>query len=267
MAVLTIARLELFRLFGTRRGWIATITLLLIWSMIIRFVIYPAANLINSSDSASLAGAILRHFDLDAITAWPSAEISLYWVLSLYLLPFFCVVIAADQIASDKFRGTLRYITLRTSRTTVFFGRFLGQAFIQFLLVAVTLVAVLALVAWLSPDQLSSVFGSVPIVMSNVFVVLLPYIALMSLVSVLAKSAIQAILFAIIAWILVLIVVGVVQSNFGEIEFLNWLLPGSQVSMLIKLSGWQTMQLAIIPLMQTGVLLTLGWFAMQRCDL
>ena len=267
MAVLTIARLELFRLFGTKRGWIATIALLLIWSMIIRFVIYPAAGLISSSESATFAGAILERFGLDAITRWPSAEISFYWVLSLYLLPFFCVVMAADQIASDKFRGTLRYITLRTSRTSVFFGRFLGQAFIQFLLVVVTLATVVALVAWRTPDQLSDVIGSVPVVVSNVFIVLLPYIALMSLVSVVAKTAIQAILFAIIAWIVVLIMVAVVQSNIGPVEFLNWLLPGSQVSMLLKLSGWQTMQLAVIPLMQTAVLLTMGWFAMQRCDL
>ncbi len=267
MAALTIARLELFRLFGTKRGWIATIALLLIWSMVIRFVIYPAADLISSTETATFAGLILEWLGLAELSQWPSAEVSLYWMLSLYMLPFFCVVMAADQIASDKFRGTLRYITLRTSRTSVFFGRFLGQAFIQFLLVAITLASVIALVAWRAPDQLSEVLGSVPIVASNVFIVLLPYIALMSLVSVVAKSAIQAILFAIIAWILVLIVVAIVQSNFGPIEFLDWLLPGSQVSMLLKLSGWQTMQLAVIPLMQTGVLLTLGWFAMQRSDL
>ncbi|MEE9334913.1 MAG: ABC transporter permease subunit [Granulosicoccaceae bacterium] len=267
MAVLTIAHLELFRLFGTKRGWIATIALLLIWAMIICYVIYPAADLLSSSETASFAGLVLEWLGLDEVTRWPSAEISLYWMLSLYMLPYFCIVMAADQIASDKFRGTLRYITLRTSRTSIFFGRFLGQAFIQFLLVAVTLATVVALVAWRAPDQLNSVFGSVPVVLSNLFIVLMPYIALMSLVSVVAKSAIQAILFAVIAWILVLIIVGVVQSSIGPIEFLDWLLPGSQVSMLLKLSGWQTMQLAVIPVMQTGVLLGMGWFAMQRCDL
>ena len=267
MAVLTIARLELFRLFGTKRGWIATIALLLIWSMIIRYVIYPAADLLSSSETATFAGIVLEWLGLAEITQWPSAEISLYWMLSLYMLPYFCIVMAADQIASDKFRGTLRYITLRTSRTTVFFGRFLGQAFVQFLLVAVTLATVVALVAWRAPDQLSNVLGSVPVVASNLFIVLLPYIALMSLVSVVAKSAIQAILYAIILWIVVLIIVGVVQSSIGPIEFLGWLLPGSQVSMLLKSSGWQTMQLAVIPIAQTAVLLILGWLAMQRCDL
>ena len=267
MAALTIARLELFRLFGTKRGWVAMIALLLVWLVIMRYVIYPASDLISSNETASIAGVVLGWLGLDAITQWPSAQVSLYWVLSLYMLPFFCVVVAADQIASDKFRGTLRYITLRTSRTTVFFGRYLGQAFIQFLLVAFTLASVVALVAWRSPDQLSGVLGSVPIVISNVFVVLLPYIALMSLVSVLAKSAIQAILFAIIAWIVVLIVVALVQSNYGPIVFLDWLLPGSQVSTLLKMSGWQTMELAVIPALQTVVLLSLGWWAMQRCDL
>lgn len=240
---------------------------LLVWAVIVRYIIYPAADWISSSETAPLAGLFLDSIGLDGIARWPSAEIALYWVLSLYLLPFFCIVIAADQIASDKARGTLRYITLRTSRSNVFFGRFIGQAFIQFLLVVVTLVSVLILLALRSPDQLTAVMESVPVVITNLFLVLLPYIALMSLVSVLAKSARQATMYAVIAWILVSLILAWVQSRFGPISALDWVLPGSQISSLMKLSGWQTMDLAVVPLLHTLALLALGWWAMQRCDL
>ena len=59
MAALTIARLELFRLFGTKRGWVTMIALLLVWLMIMRYVIYPASDLISSNETASIAGVVL----------------------------------------------------------------------------------------------------------------------------------------------------------------------------------------------------------------
>jgi len=267
VAALAIARLELFRLFGTKRGWVAMIALLLVWLVILLYVISPAANMMSSEDVRAIISVVAGFFGLGQIANWPSPVISSYWILCLYMLPFFCVVIAADQIASDKFRGTLRYMTLRTSRTTVFFGRFLGQAFIQFFLVAATLGSVVVLVAIRSPDQLANVLSSVPAVLINVFIVLLPYIALMSLVSVLAKSAMQAILFAIIGWILVLLAVAIINSNVGPIGVLDYLLPGSQVSVLATMSGWDTIQLSVIPLLQTAVLLAMGWFALQRSDI
>ncbi len=267
MAALAIARLELLRLFSTKRGWIATIAFLLVWMLIIRYIIYPAADWLSSPDTGPLADLFLGSIGLEGISRWPSAELALYWVLSLYLLPFFCIMIAADQIASDKARGTLRYITLRASRSNVFFGRFMGQAFIQFLLIAATLVSVVALVAVRSPDRLSGVLETIPMVIANLFIVLLPYIALMALVSVLAKTARQATLFAVIGWILVSLVVAWVQSQYGPYALLDWVLPGSQISTLIKMSGWQTLELAVVPLLHTVVLLVLGWWAMQRCDL
>jgi len=253
VSALAIARLELFRLFGTKR--------------VLLYVISPTADMMASDDVRVVLKVLMGFFGLGQLANWSSPVVSSYWVLSLYLLPFFCVVIAADQIASDKFRGTLRYITLRTSRTTVFIGRFLGQAFIQFLLVAATLTSVAVLVAIRTPDQLGSMLGSTPIVLLNVFIVLLPYIALMSLVSVLAKSTIQAILFAVITWILVLLAVLIINSNFGPFGFLDYLLPGAQVSKLATTAGWDTLPLTALPILQTVVLLGMGWWAMQRCDL
>ena len=48
----------------------------------------------------------------------------------------------------------------------------------------------------------------------------------MAVVSVLAKSARQATMYAVIAWILVSITIGVVQSRFGAVPVLDWVLPG-----------------------------------------
>jgi len=177
------------------------------------------------------------------------------------------MVTAADQIASDRTRGTLRFLVLRASRTQIFFGRFIGQYIIQLLLILVTLGSVLILVAIKSPDSLPIALHEAPIVVTNLAIILLPYVALMSLVSILASSAKQATLFAIVGWIILWLLIGYVQSKFGPIPLLDWVLPGSQLTSLIKLGGWDTLSLAPIPLIHTAVLLILGWVAIQRCDL
>ena len=101
----------------------------------------------------------------------------------------------------------------------------------------------------------------------NLLLVLMPYIALMALLSVIARSARQATLYAIVAWIVISIAIGVIQNRYGPLPMLDWVLPGSQIGNLLRLDGWDTLSLAPIPLLHTAVLLFAGWLAMRRIDL
>ncbi len=267
MSTITISRFEWIRLFGSLRGWVSVTGFVLVWLLVLNFIIRPAARFLSSSDSGGIAGLLLQQMGWESVASWPAPELALYWVVALYLLPFFTVVVAADQIASDKSRGTLRYLALRASRNQLFFGRFVGQCVIQLMLIVGTLASVVGIVAMQSPDLLPAVLASAPIVVVNLVLVLLPYVALMALVSVLARSARQATLFAVIAWILVSFIVGYIQRQYGPLPVLDWVLPGSQVPALLKLQGWQTLDLALVPVIHTVVLLLGGWWAMQRSDL
>jgi len=262
-----ISRFELTKLFGTTRGWISIAAFVLIWLLVLLYVIEPGARFVGGPDTGSLVGVLLEHVGWQSLADWPAPELALYWLVALYLLPFFSIVIAADQMASDKARGTLRYLSLRASRTQLFLGRFVGQCAIQLLLILVTLGSVVALVAINSPERLTPVIERCPLVALNLLLVLLPYVALMACVSILAKSARQATLFAVIAWILVSIIIAYVQSRFGPMAILDWVLPGSQVSALLKLHGTDTLNLAPVPIIHTLVLLAFGGIAMWRSDL
>jgi len=177
------------------------------------------------------------------------------------------MISAADQIASDKARGTMRFLVLRTSRTRIFFGRFLGQFTIQIFIILVTLVTVLGLIAYKAPNGASIAVSEAPIVVVNLTLVLLPYVALMALVSVLASTARQATMYAIIGWIVLWLLLGYIQGRIGPFGILDWVLPGSQLSSLVRTGGWDTLNFAPIPLLHTVVLLALGWIAIKRCDL
>lgn len=267
MPVLSIARNEWARLFMSKHGWLAIFAFGLIWGLFLFYIIRPAASYISSVDLGFISGVLFPRFNVDALSRWESTEIGLYWVFALYLLPFFTMISAADQIASDKTRGTLRFLVLRASRTQIFFGRFVGQYLVQLMVIVVTLLSVLALIAYYSPDNIPIAINEAPVVMANLALVLLPYVALMALFSVLANSARQATLFAIVGWIVLWFLLGYIQNNFGPFSILDWILPGSQFSSLIRLGGWDTLSLAPIPVLQTIVLLTLGWVAMHRSDL
>lgn len=267
MPVLSIARNEWARLFLSRHGWLGICALGLIWICFLSYVIRPAAQYMSSPDMGMLLQLFFNRLGANALSNWQSTEMALYWFFALYLLPFFTMISAADQIASDKARGTMRFLVLRASRSQIFFGRFIGQYLIQVVIVLVTLLSVLALVAVNAPDNIAAALADAPIVAANLALVLLPYVALMALVSVLANSARQATLYAIVGWIVMWFALGYVQNNFGPFPILDWVLPGSQLGSLVKLGGWDTLQLAPIPLLHTVVLLMFGWIAIRRCDL
>lgn len=267
MSVFNIAVNEWARLFLSKRGWLAIFAFVLIWTIFLTYVIAPAARYIASPDIGFVLESLLDRFGANTLSNWLSTEIALYWVFALYLLPFFTMISAADQIASDKARGTIRFLVLRTSRTQLFFGRFLGQYLIQLFIILVTLVSVLGLIAYNSPDNVNPALTDSPVVVVNLALVLMPYVALMALVSVLAHSARQATLYAIIGWIVLWFLLGYIQGKFGPFPILDWVLPGSQLSSLVRLGSWDTLNLAPIPLLHTVVLLGLGWWAIQRSDL
>jgi hypothetical protein len=135
------------------------------------------------------------------------------------------------------------------------------------LVVLVTLASVLLVVMVYSPDRFAQALSKMPLITLNLVIVVAPYVALMALVSVLARSARQATLYAFIIWISVSLLVGYLQSEFGPLVLLDWALPGSQIGQLLRLSSWDTLSLAIIPIVHTVLFLTIGAVLMRQRDL
>jgi ABC-type transport system involved in multi-copper enzyme maturation permease subunit len=67
---------------------------------------------------------------------WSIPEFDVFWQLALIIFPMLSIAMAADQTCSDRARGTLRFMVLRSSRDRVFFGRFTGVMLIQALLIS-----------------------------------------------------------------------------------------------------------------------------------
>ena len=267
MKILVLAMDEVLRLFSTKRGLLSLIGFGLIWAVVLMYGVLPAARFVTGASQSGLMDFLMEQFNLDATELWPTPELTVYWITCLYLLPALSILTSADQTASDRARGTLRYLVLRCGRLEIFFGRYLGQLVIMLGVVLITLGSVLAIIAFNSSGLMPESLASAPSIIVSLMLLLAPYIALMALVSVLARSARQATLYATIIYISLWLLVGYLKASFPDAAWLDWTLPGSQISELVWLSGWDTLSLAPIPIAHTLLFLALGAVFMKQRDL
>lgn len=267
MKMLLLAQDEILRLLSTVRGIVAIGGFALLWFAILSYGILPAAAMVQDVRVSGLVAVLLSWPGLENVRNWPTPELAVYWVVTLYILPFFALMASADQTASDRSRGTLRYLVLRCSRADIFLGRFLGQCAIVLLVVLATLASVLLVIALYSPDELTNALAKTPLIVVNLMFVVAPYVALMALVSVLASSARQATLYAFILWVSMSLLVGYLQARFGTLTILEWALPGSQIRHLLELSDWGTLSYVLVPVIHTVLFLGIGAVLMRNRDL
>ena len=181
-----------------------------------------------------------------------------YFIL-LYPLRF-----VADQTSADRERGTLRFIVLRSSRDSLFFGRFAGAMALQALLIGATAISVLVLVLFRDVSLFIPALPDLAVIIVNVTLAVLPFTAMMAALSAKVKSARQATLWAILIWTFLAGIISGFAYYVPALDFFKMLIPGYQLSDLAQLSEWQTLQLAYIPLLQSFVLLALGRWIMAR---
>ena len=258
-----ITRFELFRLFGSPRGWFALAAFAVIWFLILRYPIFEASSALQQADTQAALRSVFGMVGLYQLMAWPLPELIAYWLICLVLLPLAAIVTSADQTCSDRARGTLRFLTLRTSRDSIFFGRFLGQWLVQGLLIVISILATLGLALWRQHSLSFAAFEAALIMALNLMIVLAPFTALMAVCSVLVRSSKFAICLAIVGGGVVIGLISWAGWYFPDTLTLLQYVPGAQLPALLAGQGWSTLKEVTLPLAQTLVLLGLGRMALQ----
>ncbi len=262
--VALIATTELKRTLITRRGLISLAAFALVWLLLLTLLIRRAPMLIANGTTL---GSLIESESILSLAKWRVPEFGLFWIIALYLFPMCCVVFAADQTASDKTRGTLKLLTLHTSRASLFFGRFVGLMLVQCTIIALALISTVIVAALRDPSLLMSSLNSSLFIWINLLIVIAPYTALMALISLFAKSGMQAVNYAAILWILLFFAVYWLSSRFPEAAALKSVFPGSQVSELVQHHNWSSLSTALAPALQTLFFLAGGLFLIHRIDL
>ncbi|MEM6982465.1 MAG: ABC transporter permease subunit [Pseudomonadota bacterium] len=261
-----IAGFELVRMFLTKRGLIALAAFALVWLVILRYPIGQAVGIISSPDFEQIARDISGSIGLNKLLDWPEAEFAMYWLIALYSFPVFSLFICSDQTVGDRERGTLRFLSLRSTRFEILFGRFLGQLAVLTCLVGITLVATLAVLGFRDPSLLAGGVGRAVSIFLILIVTFAPFVALMSLINTFASSSRLSIVLAILYFTAGGIIVGLLEWQIPALSVLDYLFPGVQIELLAG-QNLPLLSALAIPLVQTAVLLVVAQRVFARSSL
>lgn len=264
MNITLIAFTELKRTLITKKGLISLAAFSLVWLLLLSLLIRRAPTLIANGTAI---GSMLGSEKILSLTNWKVPELGAYWFIALYLFPLCSVVFAADQTASDRARGTLKILTLHTTRTSLFFGRFAGLMLVQGAVIALTLLSTIIVAVIREPALFAESINEAGFIWLNLMIVIAPYTALMALISLFAKSGMQAVNYAAILWILFFFAVYWLSNKFPEAQLLKSIFPGTQVGELVSHHDWKSINTMAIPAIQTLAFLLAGLFFMRRIDL
>ncbi|KZN62416.1 hypothetical protein N473_19375 [Pseudoalteromonas luteoviolacea CPMOR-1] len=257
---------ELTRLFATKRGWLAITAFFLVWLMVLRYPIYNAVPYINSYEFSDIVGQVAGTVGLSDLISWPEAELAMFWLIGLFTFPMFAVFVTADQTVEDRNRGTLRFLTMRSTRLEILLGRFAGQVMILGSLIALVTIATLAMMLYRDASLLPSAVTKSVAIWGKLLLTCLPFIALMSLLNLVTNSARMSIVFSILFFTLVASVISYLGVQYPMLDWLNYLIPGHQVT---ELTGWRNTPVFayLLPACQTLVLLGIGHVLLKGRDL
>ncbi|MCE9678376.1 ABC transporter permease subunit [Shewanella sp. AS1] len=263
-----IAAFELKKILFSRRGLIGLFAFALVWFVLLWYPVRQASVYLFTPDIKQLLINVFGEASVSQLLSWQVAEMAVMRVAALYLFPLFSLFICADQFASDKTRGMFRFLSLRADRDTLFLGRIAGYLYIQALLLALTLIATLALACSRDSSLLLLGLGSGLFIFINIIIALLPFTAMMAILSLYANSSRQATIYAVLLLVGFSIINGILGHYLPSLNsILQWILPGAQLSQMINSHGFSQLSLYGVPLIQTALFLLLGRSYMGRIAL
>ncbi len=196
------------------------------------------------------------------------ALLSAIFLVLVFGMPFAISFLAFNQVAGDIQTYSLRYLLLRTERSNIYFGRFLGTAAFSTAVIAIIVATItFYLGAKLRIYPTGALAGWAVCGFLALSILMVPYIAVCSLISASVDSPFLALVLAkvVIAGVLLLAVLG--SLAWKPAKYIKYTLPW----------GWQNHLLHPDPahwggavaacLVYTAVFLMLGYYRFMRRDL
>jgi len=194
--------------------------------------------------------------------------LSAFFYLALSTVPMFVLFAASDQTANDIGSKYLRFLTPRCNRIEIFIGRFIGAV----ILVAIAYVAISIVAAFISisvdKNSTAMVLRDLPLIMVSLVIYTIPFVALMSLCSVIVGSAGLSALVGISIYILVLVVAAIINFKMPiASEFISYAIPNGAKSLYLQLSWGTLIQAAITVPVYVAVYGFFGWLLFTKRDI
>ena len=196
------------------------------------------------------------------------ALLSAIFMLLIFCMPFVISFLGYNQVSGDVQSHGLRYLLLRTERSNIYFGRFLGTVIFSTAVMAIIVVTItfyLAMKTRIYPAG-DLVFWALHGFLA-LSILMVPYIALCSLISASVDSPFLSLILAkvVIAGVLLM---GLIGSIFWKpAKYILYSLPWGWQSNLLHPEPTRCLLAALGCLVYAGFFLTLGYYHFERRDL
>jgi len=264
--VLSLASFEMYRLFLTKRGALALVAFATAWFFILKYLIGSAATIVSSQVFKDAVEQVFGMLGISELLNWQVPELAIYWLVAVYSFPIFVLFAASDQTCADRTRGTLRFISLRATRVEIVIGRFLGQVSINTILVALTLIATTAMAGYSNSSLISEALSMLPSLFLALFIIIMPFVALMSFINSFIRSSRMALIFAMLFFGLGSMIVAYIEYKLSIGPVLNYIFPGIQINDMVN-PGKADWGSYLVPIAQTLAYLLGANLIMARSSL
>jgi len=194
--------------------------------------------------------------------------LSLYFILVLTFLPFWSLVAASNQTASDIRSKYLRFLIPRCTRAEIFSSRFFGAIIlINASFLPLTIVAALiSLSVDLNTDVFSVITYSFQITFS-IFVYVLPFIAIMAFMSAWIGSASLSALIGISLYSVLALILSIIAVRLPQFDWVVFLKPTASKAMHLQLDAIALIKACGVSAVHTILFISAGWLVFKNRDI
>ncbi len=267
-SVRTLVRHDVYYALRSTRGLLFLVFFGVFWLWLFSKLAGGGAQWLANPEGSFIIGWLFDPQIAKSLFVGRSATLSAFFLLAVSTVPVFVLFAASDQTANDIGSKYLRFLTPRCNRIEIFIARFLGAT----LLVAaayifITLVAAL-LSIWVDQVGVTNIVADMLLIMLSLIIYALPFIALMSLCSVIVGSAGLSALVGISFYVVVLLIVAVIGIKLPAMaEAVAYLIPNATKSLILRLQWSSLIQVTMIVPLYILAYGFIGWRIFANRDI
>ena len=264
----TLVRQDLYYSLKSARGLLFLVFFGVFWFWVLWKLSSGNAQHLASPEAGMIMSMFIDPKIAQSLFVNHAPTFSAFFYLAMSTVPMFVLFAASDQTANDIGSKYLRFLTPRCNRIEIFIGRFVGAVILVALAyLAISLIAALISIV-VDKDSFAMVIADAPLVITSLILYTIPFVALMSLCSVIVGSAGLSALMGISIYVTMLIVISVMGLKMPQIaEYLSFLLPNATKSTFLDLSWASVFSAAIAIPFYVVAYGFFGWSIFSKRDI
>lgn len=264
----TLVRQDIFYALRSTRGSLFLVFFGIFWLWVLWKLSSGNAQYLANPEASFILSIIIDSKVAQSLFVDRSPTFSAFFYLAISTVPMFILFAASDQTANDIGSKYLRFLTPRCNRLEIYIARFFGA----FVLIAVSYLIICLIAALISimvdKDALTLVLRDFPLVVISVILYAIPFIAFMSLCSVIVGSAGLSALLGFSIYTILLVITAVIGIKMsGVADVLGYVLPNATKTTVLQLSWSGMVTVALSVPVYVGIYGYLGWIMFSKRDI